>query len=145
MAGPVPLKKLEFLRNNRNKGSIISSMLSLAYAASGFKDINSVYNAFIKDNNGDIDSSWLTLAVSSSDNPQQTINTILNKYNNEFRWHGTTTGAILALAYGMSGFEDVMPTFKRYYSYTNGDINGSLLTLAYAQALNPNNKLFPKR
>jgi len=126
-----------------------AGMVALAYAVSGLDDsIEEFYDDAYQVAGGS-NIGWLTLAyaVSSSGDDKESYAENKEKIDDMFK-HGPAFGGnagMLALAYAVSGFNDrITPSYYTFMQSAAGQ-NVAFMSLAYAAALNPNNKLFPKR
>ena len=131
---------------NYDEPNITTSMVSLAYSASGLD--TSIKKLYFKANDvtvGNINGSWVTLAYVAGDALyNETKQKKLENFFIDNKHNGTITSSMLTLAYAINNYEDVMPQYYKYKNKTRGDINGALLTIAYAVAKNPNNKISPR-
>ena len=126
-----------------------AAMFALAYAVSGLDDSVKDFYEDAKMVASGRNIAWLTLAYAVSSSGDDKESYIENKEKiDDMLKNGPAFGenaGMLALAYAVSGFNDrITPSYYTFMETASGQ-NIAFMSLAYAAALNPNNKLFPKR
>jgi len=142
-------EKIDHMFKTGPGGGDNAGMVAWAYAASGFDDsIEEFYKDAVRTAGGR-NIGWLTLAYAVSSSGADKASYVENKEKiDDMFKHGPGGGenaGMLALAYAVSGFNDrITPSYYTFMQSAGGQ-NIAFMSLAYAAALNPNNKLFPKR
>lgn len=151
------LNKIEaFLSTYRNYETLLAPEISQGYLATGFdrtlvdayKDL--IYN-YSSMTHGEFP--WIALAYSNKwtgdyetfkgSEGKKKIGTFMHDLRKRSNITNDVT-SMLALAYSISNYADVLTPFKTYYKKIGRKDAAALLTIAYAVALNPQNKIFPR-